>query len=84
MSLNKDQGLADFLALIQHVGRIEFSGTIMACFSKGVITSVSKKEEFDPKGLNNYINRPIMLKKPKVDKAKENTEIEHDAKSCSI
>lgn len=84
MSVDKDQGLADLMALVQHVGRIGFSGTITASFCKGVVTSVSRKEEFDPKGLNNFINRPIMLKKAKVDKVKEDTVIEPNAKSIQV
>jgi hypothetical protein len=77
--MNKKGGIDDFIRFIKHLERIEFSGTVLGVFNKGKLTAVSRKEEYDPVSLSDFMRRPVIIKKRDKDATREGNEGNGDA-----
>lgn len=81
MSLNKSRDIGNLRDLIDHLAKIEFSGTLNVAFRNGSPYSISRKEEMTPEMLQQFLNRPMAIKVKKKEKeplAEQETIIEQN------
>lgn len=65
MSLD-DEKIEDLKYFLTHLSTIQFSGTMMLTFSKGALTSVSKKDDLIPGKLREVARKARYVKVTKV------------------
>lgn len=66
-----DEKIEDLKDFLSHLSVIKFSGTIMLSFSKGTLSSVSKKDDLIPGRLREVARRSVYIKKKKVSISEE-------------
>ena len=61
-----DDKIEDLKAFISHLAVIGFNGTLLLSFSKGTLSSVSKKDELIPGKLREVARRSVYVKLKKT------------------
>lgn len=68
MSLNKSRDIGNLRDLIDHLAKIEFSGTLNVAFRDGAPYSISRKDEMTPDMLQSFLHRPVAIRVKKKEK----------------
>ena len=62
MSSNKGRDIGNLRDLIDHLAKIEFSGTLNVAFRDGAPYSISRKDEMTPDMLQSFLHRPVAIR----------------------
>lgn len=64
--LSDEEKIEDLKDFLTHLSAIRFSGTMMLSFSKGTLSSVSKKDDLIPGKLREVARRSVYVKSKKA------------------
>lgn len=73
MSSDKDRDIENVQSFVSHLSGCRYSGVLNVVFYDGSVTSISRKEEFNPDGLHKFLHRPLVVRK-KAAKEEERPE----------